>query len=88
VAVQAVCLVIFGADAFLRGMPGSPRDTLALVAPFPLAGLLRLFADGNASATLFVAGLVVLGIILAIVARPWWREMRETQRLVGSGTRP
>jgi hypothetical protein len=88
VAVQAVCLVIFGADAFLRGMPGSRHGTLALVAPFPLAGLLRLFADSGAAATLFVAGLVVLAIILAIVGGPWWREMRETQRLVGSGTRP
>lgn len=88
VAVQAVCLVIFGADAFLRGMPGSGHDTLGLVAPFPLAGLLRLFADRTAATTLFLAGLVVLAIILAIVARPWWREMRETWRLVGSRTRP
>lgn len=88
VAVQAVCLVIFGADAFLRGMPGSRHDTLGLVAPFPLAGLLRLFADGTAATTLFLAGLVVLAIILAIVARPWWREMRETWRLVGPETRP
>lgn len=88
VAVQAVCLVIFGTDAFLRGMPGSRHGTLALVAPFPLAGLLRLFGDSSAATTLFVAGLVVLAIVLAIVARPWWREMRETQRLVGSRTRP
>jgi hypothetical protein len=88
VAVQAVCLVIFGIDAFVRGMPGSSRNTLAIVVPFPLAGLLRLFADGTAAATLFLAGLVVLAIVLAILARPWWREMRETQRLVGSGTRP
>jgi hypothetical protein len=90
VAVQAVCLTIFGVDAFLRGMPGSTRNTPALVAPFPLAGLLRLFADGTPAtvATLFVAGLIVLAIILAIVARPWWREMRETWRLVGPGMRP
>jgi len=88
VAVQAACLVIYGVDAFVRGMPRSPGDTLALVALFPLAGLMRLFAVGHAAATLFLAGLVVLAIILAILARPWWREMRETQRLVGSGTRP
>jgi hypothetical protein len=88
VAVQAVCLVIFGIDAFVRGMPGSPRDTLALVAPFPLAGLLRLFGDSSGATTLFFAGLVELAIVLAILARPWWREMRETQRLVGPGTRP
>jgi len=88
VAVQAVCLVIFGADAFLRGMPGSRHDTLGLVAPFPLAGLLRLFADGTAATMLFLAGLVVLALILAIIARPWWREMRETWRLVGPETRP
>jgi hypothetical protein len=88
VAVQAVCLVIFGIDAFVRGMPGSSRNTLAIVVPFPLAGLLRLFADGTAAATLFLAGLVVLAIVLAILARPWRREMRETQRLVGSRTRP
>ena len=31
---------------------------------------------------LFIAGLVVLAIVLAIVARPWLREMRHTQRLV------
>jgi len=60
----------------------------ALVTPFPLAGLLRLFADRTAATTLFLAGLVVLAIILAIVARPWWREMRETWRLVGPETRP
>jgi hypothetical protein len=29
-----------------------------------------------------LAGLVVLAIVLAIVARPWLREMRHTQRLV------
>jgi hypothetical protein len=31
---------------------------------------------------LFIAGLVVLAVILALVARPWLREMRQTQRLV------
>jgi hypothetical protein len=31
---------------------------------------------------LFIAGLVVLAIVLAIVARPWLREMRHTQRRV------
>ena len=90
VAVQTVCLVIFGGDAFLRGMPGAAWNTLALVAPFPLAGLMRLFVDDapHTRGTLVVAGLVVLVIVLGLVARPWWREMRETWRLVGAETRP
>lgn len=88
VAAQAACLVIYGVDAFARGMPRSPGDTLALVALFPLAGLMRLFAVGHAAATLFLAGLVVLAIILAIVARPWLREMRHTQRLVAGRPAP
>lgn len=90
VAVQTVCLVVFGCDAFLRGMPGAAWNTLALVAPFPLAGLMRLFVDDalHTRGTLVVAGLVVLVIVLGLVARPWWREMRETWRLVGPETRP
>jgi hypothetical protein len=35
-----------------------------------------------------VAGLVVLAIILAIVARPWLREMRHTERLVAGRPAP
>lgn len=85
VAVQAICLVVFGIDvAMITASYGRSSGSTWLVAPFPLAGLLRLVGDDRPAtiSTLFVAGLVVLAIILASVARPWLREMRYTQRLV------
>jgi hypothetical protein len=84
VAVQAICLVVLGIDAAMITTPYGRGSWSALLAPFPLAGLLRLFSDaGSATVSMLgLAGLVVLAIVLAIVARPWLREMRHTQRLV------
>lgn len=84
VAVQAICLVVFGIDAALITTPYGRGSWSALLAPFPLAGLLRLFSDADSATVsmLGAAGLVVLAVILALVARPWLREMRHTQRLV------
>jgi hypothetical protein len=90
VAVQAICLVVFAIDAALITTPYGRGSWSALLAPFPLAGLLRLVGERNSAAmsVLGVAGLVVLAIILAIVARPWLREMRHTERLVAGRPAP
>ena len=90
VSVQAVCLVVFGIDTALITTPYGRGSWSALLAPFPLAGLLRLIGDGNSNSIsmLGVAGLVVLAVILALVARPWLREMRHTERLVAGRPAP
>jgi hypothetical protein len=89
VAVQAICLVVVAIDAALITTPYGRGSSSALLAPFPLAGLVRLVIDRTSGSIsmLGVAGLVVLAVILAIVARPWLREMRHTERLV-TGRRP
>jgi hypothetical protein len=90
VAVQMLCLIPWGVDLIFRELPqpvagGGSGGLLAVVAPFPLAGILRLLRETQTDVrqTLFVAGCIVAAIILAVVARPWLREMGETQRLVG-----
>ena len=90
VSVQAICLVVFGIDTALITTPYGRGSWSALLAPFPLAGLLRLIGESSSAAIsiLGIAGFVVLVIILAIVARPWLREMRHTQRLVAGRPAP
>ena len=76
--------MVLGIDAALITTPYGRGSWSALLAPFPLAGLLRLFSDADSATVsmLGTASLVVLAVILALVARAWLREMRQTQRLV------
>lgn len=90
--VHLLCLIPWGVDIVLREMAppvagGGTTGLLALVAPFPLAGILRLFNDQSRETRglLFVAGCLMTASVLAVVFRRWIGEMRETQRLVGGG---
>ncbi len=82
VMVQVLNLVPWVFEVVLSEMraPGS----LGLVVAFPLAGLLRLLGpvDPSAQQTLFIAGFVITAGVIAMIARPWRRAMRETWRLV------
>lgn len=89
-AVQFLCIIPWGVDLAFRELPGfRSEELLALVAPFPLAGILRLLqrAPDGTRQTLFYVGCGITVIILQIVFRPWLREMRDTQRLVGGRPR-
>ncbi len=90
-AVQMLCLVPWGIDVMLSEMSDSRgAGLLAVVFPFPIAGLLRLMSVTQAgTVTMFcLAGCGVTAVVITIVARPWRREMWETQRLVGGGPTP
>ncbi|MFN9368277.1 MAG: hypothetical protein ACK6CT_05855 [Planctomycetia bacterium] len=88
--LQGLCIIPWGVDLTVRELPGFRSDgLLPLVALFPLAGLLRLLNNppDETRVVLFFAGCLITAIILAVVIRPWLREMRETQRLVDGGPR-
>jgi len=91
VIVQVLSLVPLLIETVLMDLPGSWRSwgsgSVGIVAAFPLAGLLRLLGDTSAGGqqTLFISGFLITAVVIAMIGRPWRREMRETQRLVGGG---
>ncbi len=89
--VQVVGLVPWFIDSIRSEMIGSSASgSVGVAIAFPQAGLLRLMGrvDANAQLTLLIAGLVFTAGILAVIARPWRREMRKMWRLVAGEPHP
>ena len=84
VAVQAICLVVFGIDAAMITTPYGRGSWSALLAPFPLAGLLRLIGERNSAAmsVLGVAGLVVDRNDLRVAVD----QQCDSEQIAGLGT--
>ncbi len=95
--VQVSCFLVF---VYLTAV--APRDYELyahwrgwwLALPFPLAALpaymsaLRPFNDRSGLNTMYVvAAAVTTLVVLGVVARPWWAEMRRAMRLVQGGAR-
>ena len=91
VMIQIVGLVPWIIES-IRSEMMSPRapGSVGLIMAFPLAGLLHLMGrvDANVQLTLFIAGLLITAGIIALIARPWRREISKTWRLVGGETPP
>jgi hypothetical protein len=89
--VQCVGLVPWFIDSIRSEMIGSSASgSVGFAIAFPQAGLLRLMGrvDANSQLTLLIAGLVFTAGILALIARPWRREMRKMWRLVAGEPHP
>lgn len=88
VMVQVLSLVplvihaVLSATARPRGL-----ESVALVAAFPLAGMVRLtnHTDPRTQQTFFIAGFLITAVVIAMIGGPWRREMRTTWRLVAGG---
>ena len=91
--VQILCFTVFVfADAFKgRELWADYSAGYWITAAFPLAAAAALQATDGANATAStIAGLVVIGAVLVVMARPWLREIAAGDRLVRrvAGTAP
>jgi hypothetical protein len=88
VMVQVLSLVPLAIQAVLSATArGRGLESVALVAAFPLAGMVWLVDHSNprTQQTFFIAGFLTTAVVIAMIGGPWRREMRTTWRLVAGG---
>lgn len=87
VMVQVLSFVPFAIHLFWSEMAGErSQQSVGLVVAFPLSGMLRLLDSETAvQQTLFVAGVVITAVVIAMIGRAWLREMSKTWQLVAGG---